>query len=91
MEHCAIDLGGRISQVCFRPRYAASLCADGNGSRTKLINNVRGWLRGQGLRVRSGATRTFSASFSTLFPFAPVQFTFMPASVFSIFSTLAPV
>jgi transposase len=31
------------------------------GSRTKLINNVRGWLRGQGLRVRSGATRTFAA------------------------------
>jgi transposase len=28
-------------------------------SRTKLINNLRGWLRGQGLRIRSGATDTF--------------------------------
>lgn len=28
-------------------------------TRTKLINNVRGWMRGQLLRVRSGATATF--------------------------------
>jgi transposase len=30
-------------------------------SRTKLINNVRGWMRGQLTRIRGGATETFPA------------------------------
>ena len=30
-------------------------------SRTQLINTVRGWLRGQGIRLRSGATETLPA------------------------------
>src|SRR5258708_545122 len=30
------------------------------GCRTSLINSVRGWLRGQGLRVRKGQTPTFA-------------------------------
>lgn len=30
------------------------------GSRTKLVNNVRGWLRGQGIRVRSGTPASFA-------------------------------
>jgi transposase len=29
-------------------------------SRTQLINNVRGWLRGQGYRIRSGGAATFT-------------------------------
>lgn len=29
-------------------------------SRTKLVNNVRGWLRGQGKKVRSGAVETLT-------------------------------
>lgn len=29
-------------------------------SRTKMVNNVRGWMRGQGRRLRSGATSTFA-------------------------------
>src|SRR5438128_5011871 len=29
-------------------------------SRTKLINNLRGWLRGQGYRIRTGATASFA-------------------------------
>jgi len=31
------------------------------GSRTQLINNVRGWLRGQGYRVRTGKVTGFTA------------------------------
>ena len=30
-------------------------------SRTKLVNNVRGWLRGQGVHIRSGTPVTFAA------------------------------
>ena len=39
--------------------------------------------------ARPTATRTFSASFSTGLPLAPVQVTLTPVAVFSIFSTLA--
>jgi transposase len=31
------------------------------GCRTKLINSVRGWMRGRAIRIRSGASKTFSA------------------------------
>lgn len=31
------------------------------GCRTKLINSVRGWMRGRVMRIRRGATKTFAA------------------------------
>lgn len=36
------------------------------GTRTKLINNVVGWLRTHALRVRSGTTKTFPSRIRTL-------------------------
>lgn len=45
-------------------RKAKTLCGMREAlvsSRTMLINTVRGWLRGQNERVRTGATETFSA------------------------------
>ena len=41
--------------------------------------------------ARPTATSTFSASFTTCLPSAPVKVTFTPSWVFSTFSTLAPV
>lgn len=38
------------------------------GSRTKLINNLRGWLRGQGLRLARGSTETFAERMQALQP-----------------------
>jgi len=35
-------------------------------ARTKLINSVRGWLRGRGYRVRSGGSKTFTSRVSEI-------------------------
>jgi transposase len=40
-------------------------------SRTQLINTVRGWMRGQGIRVRSGATETLPARVRHAVPTPP--------------------
>jgi transposase len=42
------------------------------GARTKLVNNVRGWLRGEGRRPRGGEVSTFSARVRALAPDTPI-------------------
>lgn len=42
------------------------------GSRTKLVNTVRGWLRAEGRRPRSGELTTFSARVRALSPDVPL-------------------
>ena len=41
-------------------------------ARTQLINTVRGWLRGEGLAVRTGAVETFPARVQALAPPTPL-------------------
>jgi transposase len=52
--HVPSDLSRRLKSACGN-REELVEC------RTKLINNVRGWLRTQLWRIRSGATETFAA------------------------------
>jgi transposase len=58
---CRIDLPS-VHIPTSASRELKSICGSREGiveARTKLINNVRGWLRGQLWRIRSGATETF--------------------------------
>ena len=58
---CRIDLPS-VHIPSAQSRELKSLCGSREilvGARTKLINNVRGWLRTQLIRIRSGATRSF--------------------------------
>jgi transposase len=58
---CRIDLPS-VHIPSAQSRELKSLCGSREElleCRTKLINNVRGWLRTQLLRVRTGATQTF--------------------------------
>lgn len=73
MEHLAIDLGGKESQICVPSRQARerkTMCGMREalvGSRTKLVNTVRGWLRAEGRRPRSGELTTFAARVRALY------------------------
>lgn len=60
---CRIDLPS-VHIPSETSRLLKSLCGSREAlisSRTMLINNVRGWLRTQLIRIRTGATRTFPA------------------------------
>ena len=59
---CRIDLPS-VHVPSARSREWKTICGMREaliGCRTKLINTVRGWMRGQGLRIRRGETTTFS-------------------------------
>ena len=59
---CRIDLPS-VHIPSSRSREWKTICGMHDaltGSRTKLINNLRGWMRGQGYRVRSGWAATFA-------------------------------
>jgi transposase len=59
---CRIDLPS-VHVPSPASREAKSICGMRDalvGSRTQLINNARGWLRGRGYRIRSGAVISFT-------------------------------
>src|SRR5437868_7996271 len=59
---CRIDLPS-VHIPSARSREWKTICGMHDAlvsSRTKLINNLRGWLRAQGYRIRQGATGTFT-------------------------------
>jgi len=59
---CRIDLPS-VHVPSSRSREWKTICGMRDAlvrSRTKLVNNVRGWLRGQGIRIRSGTPVTFA-------------------------------
>src|SRR5439155_19332845 len=59
---CRIDLPS-VHVPSHESREVKSICGMRDGlvrSRTQLINNVRGWLRGQGYRIRTGKVTTFT-------------------------------
>ena len=59
---CRIDLPS-VHIPSARSREWKSICGMHDAlvsARTKLINNLRGWLRGQGLRIGRGVTETFA-------------------------------
>src|SRR5712691_8870778 len=68
MNHCAIDVGGKKSQICVRDsggtiQFEGTLETPADAlvsCRTKLINNVRGWLRGHAQKPRSVEAATFT-------------------------------
>jgi transposase len=60
---CRIDLPS-VHLPSHSSREVKSMCGMRDGlvsSRTQLINNVRGWMRGQGYRIRSGQASSFTA------------------------------
>lgn len=60
---CRIDLPS-VHIPSSRSREWKTICGMHDAlvsSRTKLINNLRGWARGQGLRIRPGTAETFAA------------------------------
>ena len=59
---CRIDLPS-VHIPSARSREWKTICGMHDAlvnARTKLINNLRGWLRGQGLRLRKGQAETFA-------------------------------
>jgi transposase len=67
---CRIDLPS-VHIPSARSREWKTICSIQDvltSSRTKLINNVRGWMRGQGFRTRSGYTASFSKRVRELGP-----------------------
>lgn len=67
---CQIDLPS-VHIPSTRSREWKTICGMHDAlvaSRTKLINNLRGWMRGQGLRLRRGNAETFSQRMSELGP-----------------------
>ena len=61
LASCRIDLPG-VHIPSTKARQSKSACGMREGlveSRTKLINTVRGWLRTQLIRIRTGDTSTF--------------------------------
>jgi transposase len=66
---CRIDLPSvHIPSEASRELKAIINLRDGLvSSHTKLINGVRGWLRGQGRRIRTGSSRSFAERIRTHF------------------------
>ena len=65
---CRIDLPS-VHIPSSRAREWKTICGMHDAlvrARTKLINNLRGWLRGRGLRIKSGKAETFAARISCL-------------------------
>ncbi len=65
---CRLDLPS-VHIPSQRAREWKSMCGMHDAlvaSRTKLVNTLRGWLRGQGKRVESGSTETFALRMSKL-------------------------
>jgi len=65
---CQIDLPS-VHIPSTRSREWKTICGMHDtlvGSRTKLINNLRGWMRGQGLRLRRGNAETFAERMSEI-------------------------
>lgn len=65
---CQIDLPS-VHIPSTRSREWKTICGMHDtlvGSRTKLINNLRGWMRGQGLRLRRGDAETFAERMNEL-------------------------
>jgi transposase len=65
---CRVDLPS-VHIPSARSREWKSICGMHDtliSSRTRLINNLRGWLRGQGLRLRRGAAETFARRMSEI-------------------------
>ncbi len=71
---CRIDLPS-VHVPSLEARQRKTLCGMREalvGSRTKLLNTVRGWLRGQGRRPRGGDVRSFTARVRTLYADTPL-------------------
>ncbi len=67
---CRIDLPS-VHIPSARSREWKSICGMHDAlisSRTKLINNLRGWMRGQGLRLPRGTAETFAQRMTRLQP-----------------------
>jgi len=67
---CRIDLPS-VHIPSTRSREWKTMCRAHDAlvsSRTKLINNLRGWLRGQGRRLGKGSTETFAPRMNLLAP-----------------------
>jgi transposase len=67
---CRIDLPS-VHIPSARSREWKSICGMNDAltaARTKLINNLRGWMRGQGLRLRKGQAETFAKRMAELAP-----------------------
>lgn len=67
---CKIDLPS-VHIPSTRSREWKTICGMHDAlvsSRTKLINNLRGWLRGQGLRITRGTAETFAERILLLQP-----------------------
>lgn len=67
---CRIDLPS-VHIPSARSREWKTMCGAHDAlvsSRTKLINNLRGWLRGQGRRLARGSTETFALRVNLLAP-----------------------
>src|SRR5437867_3687094 len=65
---CRIDLPS-VHIPSSRSREWKTICGMHDSlvtARTKLINNLRGWLRGQGLQIKRGSTETFAERISSL-------------------------
>jgi len=80
---CQIDLPS-VHIPTSRSREWKTICGMHDtlvGSRTKLINNLRGWMRGQGLRLAGGQAETFAQRMS--------QFESLPSYVTSQVQALA--
>jgi transposase len=70
---CRIDLPG-VHIPSQRSREWKTMCGVRDvmtGARTAWINNLRGWLRGQGLRIRGGVSETFAKRVREAVPTRP--------------------
>jgi len=70
---CRIDLPS-VHIPSARSREWKTICGMHDAlvsSRSKLINNLRGWMRGQGKRIRGGKAETFADRLRTLQPLPP--------------------
>jgi transposase len=71
---CRIDLPS-VHIPSLPARQRKTLCGMREalvGARTKLLNTVRGWLRGQGRRPRGGDVRSFTARVRALYAETPL-------------------
>lgn len=65
---CRIDLPS-VHIPTSRAREWRAICGMHDAlvtARTKLINNLRGWMRGQGVRIKSGQAETFAKRMSCI-------------------------
>jgi transposase len=70
---CRIDLPS-VHVPSTRARELKSMCASREaqiGTRTKLINSVRGWMRRHVIRIRTGSAPTFAARVRAKLPAMP--------------------